>query len=294
MYQIAIPVDATSSSKPREEVTPEQLTSKHAVTSFSPLTNDKVLLTISSLTSPNALSILDLSSSTNERLTPLASLTPDLRKEFGLDAGSEFTFTGAQGKEVHGWVILPPVYDKTQKYPLAFLVHGGPQGAWNDAWSTRWNPNVFAAAGYITVAINPTGSTGYGQDFCDAIKNNWGGRPFQDLVAGLEYVKKSFPIDEKRMAALGASYGGYMMNWIQVRSILESVSSLLTETLQGHNDVTKFAALVCHDGGASRLDSAVLAIIADKVAFQYSRLRPHSLLPTSSTSPSESLEGYRG
>lgn len=221
LYQIPIPVDATSSSKPRDGVTPEQLTSKHSVTSFSPLSNDKVLLTINSLTSPNTLSVLDLSA-TKDRLTPLASLTPDLKEKYGLDSGSEFTFAGAEGKEVHGWAVLPPDYDESRTYPLAFLVHGGPQGAWNDSWSTRWNPNAFAAAGYITIAINPTGSTGYGQEFCDAIKNHWGGRPFQDLVAGLEYVKKRFPIDEKRMAALGASYGGYMTNWIQVGAYLRS------------------------------------------------------------------------
>lgn len=91
----------------------------------------------------------------------------------------------------------------------------GPQGAWTSSWSTRWNPAVFAAQGYVVVAINPTGSTGYGQDFTDAINRDWGGKPFKDLVAGLDFVKRAYSemIDEERMAMLGASYGGYMCNW---------------------------------------------------------------------------------
>lgn len=112
------------------------------------------------------------------------------------------------------------------------VVHGGPQGAWEDAWSTRWNPAVFAEQGYVVIAPNPTGSTGYGQDFTDAIRGQWGGLPYQDLVKGFEYIKGNLKyVDTDRAVALGASYGGYMMNWIQ-----------------GHELGRQFKALVTHDG----------------------------------------------
>lgn len=138
----------------------------------------------------------------------------------------EFWFEGST-RQVMGWVINPGI----KKAPLAFLIHGGPQGAWTDSWSTRWNPGLIALQGYFVVAINPTGSTGYGQDFTDDIQYNWGGKPYKDLVAGYHAVLEQYSewIDPERTAALGGSYGGYMINWIQ-----------------GHNP--GFKALVCHDG----------------------------------------------
>ncbi len=126
--------------------------------------------------------------------------------------------------------IRPPGFDKSKKYPLKFLIHGGPQGAWGDDWSYRWNPELFAANGYVMVMINFHGSTGYGQKFIDAINGNWGGAPFDDLMLGLDYAEKEYPfIDKGRECALGASYGGYMINWIE-----------------GHTD--RFKCLVSHDG----------------------------------------------
>lgn len=134
--------------------------------------------------------------------------------------------------EVHAWVVRPSNFHPSNKYPLAFLVHGGPQGAWLDSWSTRWNPAVFAEQGYVVVCPNPTGSTGYGQDFVDAIQGQWGGLPYEDLVLGFNYIEKNMSyVDTERAVALGASYGGYMMNWIQ-----------------GHDLGRKFRALVTHDG----------------------------------------------
>ena len=117
-----------------------------------------------------------------------------------------------------------------KKYPLKFLIHGGPQGAWGNNWSYRWNPELFAANGYVVVMINPRGSTGYGQAFTDAVSGDWGGKPYEDLMKGLDYVEKTYPfIDKTREAALGASYGGYMANWIL-----------------GHTD--RFKCIVSHDG----------------------------------------------
>ena len=116
-------------------------------------------------------------------------------------------------KEVHSWVIRPSNFDSSKKYPVAYLIHGGPQGAWGDSWSTRWNPAVFAEQGFVVVSPNITGSTGYGQAFTDAINKNWGGDPLGDIENAFEWVGKHLPeADNDRAVALGASYGGYMMN----------------------------------------------------------------------------------
>jgi len=154
-----------------------------------------------------------------------------------------FTFKGANNEEVQGFMVKPPGFDPNKKYPLKFLIHGGPQGAWGNSWSYRWNPELFASPaasggstesrptndGYVVVMINFHGSTGYGQKFCDSISGDWGGKPYVDLMKGLDYVEKTYPfIDKNREGALGASYGGYMANW-----------------LLGHTD--RFKCIVSHD-----------------------------------------------
>ncbi len=142
----------------------------------------------------------------------------------------EFWFKGARDEKVHGWLLKPVGIQEGRKYPLAFLVHGGPQGSWDDHFHYRWNPQAYAGAGYVTVTIDFHGSTGYGQAFTDAIRGDWGGKPFEDLMKGLDYVIATYPfVDPDRMGALGASYGGYMVNW-----------------LAGHTD--RFKCLVSHDG----------------------------------------------
>jgi dipeptidyl aminopeptidase/acylaminoacyl peptidase len=141
-----------------------------------------------------------------------------------------FWFPGADGDRVQGFLVKPPNFDPTKKYPMKFLIHGGPEGAWGDDWSYRWNPELFAANGYVVVMINFHGSTGYGQKFIDAINGDWGGAPFEDLMKGLDYAEKTYPfIDKDRECALGASYGGYMANWIL-----------------GHTN--RFKCIVTHDG----------------------------------------------
>ncbi len=141
-----------------------------------------------------------------------------------------FWFTGAEKTRVEGFLLKPPNFDPHKKYPVKFLIHGGPQGAWHDTWSYRWNPELFAADGYVVVMINPRGSTGYGQKFIDQINGDWGGRPYVDLMRGMDYVERTYPfVDKDRECALGASYGGYMVNWIL-----------------GHS--TRFKCLVSHDG----------------------------------------------
>ncbi|KAL1843736.1 hypothetical protein VTJ49DRAFT_117 [Mycothermus thermophilus] len=172
----------------------------------------------------------------------LISSTSKEGKSFGLSRSQvdSIWFSGAGDYDVHAWVVRPSTFskDSKKKYPLAMLIHGGPQGAWNDSWSTRWNPAVFAEQGYVVVCPNPTGSTGYGQDFEDAITGNWGGRPYQDLVRCFEWIEQNMPeVDTDRAVALGASYGGFMINWIQ-----------------GQPLGRKFKALVCHDGVFSTLN----------------------------------------
>jgi dipeptidyl aminopeptidase/acylaminoacyl peptidase len=130
-------------------------------------------------------------------------------------------------KEVHSWVLRPSNFDDSKKYPVAYLIHGGPQGAWGDSWSTRWNPAVFAEQGFVVVSPNITGSTGYGQAFTDAINKNWGGDPLGDIENAFEWVGKHLPeADNDRAVALGASYGGYMMNCkTYASSILQSYTN---------------------------------------------------------------------
>ncbi|MCC2973347.1 S9 family peptidase [Massilia sp. IC2-476] len=127
----------------------------------------------------------------------------------------QFSFKGANGDTVYGHVMKPWNAEPGKKYPVAFLVHGGPQGSFGNGWSYRWNPQVYAGAGYATVFIDFHGSTGYGQKFTDSISGDWGGKPLEDLKKGLDAAVKKFPwLDRERSCALGASYGGYMMNWI--------------------------------------------------------------------------------
>jgi dipeptidyl aminopeptidase/acylaminoacyl peptidase len=141
-----------------------------------------------------------------------------------------FWFTAADGTKLEGFLIRPPGFDPNKKYPVKFLIHGGPQGNWGDDWSYRWNAELFAANGYVVVMINFRGSTGYGQQFVDAINGDWGGKPFTDLMEGLDYAEQHYPfIDKDRECALGASYGGYMANWVL-----------------GHTN--RFKCIVSHDG----------------------------------------------
>jgi dipeptidyl aminopeptidase/acylaminoacyl peptidase len=141
-----------------------------------------------------------------------------------------FWFTGAFGDKVQGFLVKPPNFDAAKKYPLKFIIHGGPESPMGDMWSYRWNAELFAASGYVVIMINFHGSPGYGQRFIDEINGDWGGAPFEDLMKGLDYAEKTYPfIDKDRECALGASYGGYMANWVL-----------------GHTD--RFKCIVSHDG----------------------------------------------
>ena len=132
------------------------------------------------------------------------------------------------GFQMQMWILKPPGFDPKKKWPVVYLVHGGPQGAWEDGWSFRWNPQLWAAQGYVAVMPNPRGSTSFGQEFCDQISGDWGGKCYRDLVAGLEYVKAQPYVDTSRMASAGASFGGYMQNWFAVNEIAKEFKCLVT------------------------------------------------------------------
>ncbi|QQQ17304.1 S9 family peptidase [Brevundimonas vitis] len=144
----------------------------------------------------------------------LTEVNPELaQRAFG--EAEQFTFAGWNGETVHGYVIKPANYVEGQTYPVAFLIHGGPQGSFGNSWSFRWNPQSYAGAGYAVVMIDFHGSVGYGQAFTDAISQHWGDRPLEDLQKGWAHAQEAYPfLDGDRACALGASYGGYMINWI--------------------------------------------------------------------------------
>jgi dipeptidyl aminopeptidase/acylaminoacyl peptidase len=161
---------------------------------------------------------------------PLTKLNRALIAQLDLADLEHYWFHGAGGVRVEGFLIRPPAFDAEKKYPVKFLIHGGPEGAWGDGWSYRWNAELLAADGYAVVMVNPRGSTGYGQAFVDGVNNDWGGRPYIDLMRGLDAAELRFPfLDKGRECALGASYGGFMANWIL-----------------GHTE--RFRCIVSHDG----------------------------------------------
>ena len=168
-------------------------------------------------------------SSSGGSAVPLTHLNDDLLNRYQLTTLEDFFVAAPDGAQIQSFVVKPPNFDPAKKYPALMLIHGGPEGEWGESWTYRWNAQVFAAAGYVVVMPNPRGSIGYGQKFTEDIKMDWGGKPYDDLMLSADYVAKLPYVDPDRMAAAGASYGGYMINWIL-----------------GHTN--RFKALVSHDG----------------------------------------------
>lgn len=191
------------------------------------------LVQISDIATPPDLYTLDLATGKPVRLS---RHNEAFAAELGLNRVEDFAVPGAKGKDgkaptVHSWILKPVGYDPAKKYPVAFIIHGGPQGAWNDSWHFRWNAQAWAGRGYLTVLPNPRGSEGWGQKFCDEISGDWNGLVMKDLMNVLDGVLKNYPnADPRRVVAAGGSYGGYATNW-----------------LAGHG-ADRFAAFVTHAG----------------------------------------------
>jgi len=159
----------------------------------------------------------------------LTHLNDAVLSRYQMTPMEEFSVEGSGGTRVQSFVVKPPNFDATRKYPVMLLIHGGPQGAFGELWHYRWNAQVFAGAGYVVVTPNPRGSTGYGQRFTDEVSGDWGGKAYEDLMAVADHVAKLSYVDPERMVAAGGSYGGYMVNWIQ-----------------GHTN--RFKAFISHSG----------------------------------------------
>ncbi|KAI4523986.1 alpha/beta-hydrolase [Schizophyllum commune Loenen D] len=236
--------------KPRN---PVALTSSGAASGIQALPGGRILFSRSSFTSPNDVFVIsDGTSSVDAPVaTQITSFTfADLADKY-LAEGEEFWVKGALDRDVQGWIFKPKGFRKGEEkaWPVVLLIHGGPEDAWKDQWSTRWNPNVFVNQGYVVVMINPTGSSTFGQDFASGIKNDWGGKPFVDLKNGWDYIMAKYPeIDPDRAVAAGASWGGFAVNYIQ-----------------GHPELGfKFKAMFCHDGV---FDIAYLGHSTDELFF---------------------------
>ena len=176
---------------------------------------------------PRELFSLDLKSGALKQIT---HFNGKLLSGLEMNPVEEFWFKGAAGDKIHGLLLKPPFFDISKKYPLVMLIHGGPQGAWHDHFHFRWNAQMFASPGYVVAMINFHGSTGYGQAFTDSISGDWGGKPYKDIISGLDHLLSTYDfIDGKMIGAAGASYGGYMINWIE-----------------GHSD--RFSCLISHAG----------------------------------------------
>ena len=197
----------------REGGRPKELISQGANDEVSVSHNGATLVfTHTTLTLPAEVFAAD---SNGENLRQITHQNAALLAQLDLPAAEPLWFAGAEGTQVEGLLLRPPDFDASKKYPLLVLIHGGPQGEWDDAWGYRWNPQVMAAPGYVALMINPRGSFGYGAKFTQEISKDWGGKVYADLLNGVDAAIAKYPfIDSTRVCAAGGSYGGYMVDWI--------------------------------------------------------------------------------
>jgi dipeptidyl aminopeptidase/acylaminoacyl peptidase len=204
----------------------ETLVGPGTVAGFAPL-GDGVVFERNTLTSPTE--VYYLAPGADEKA--LTSINAAKVAAVRMGEPEQFSFKGWNNETVYGYIVKPVDFDAAKKYPVAFMIHGGPQGSFGNDFHYRWNPQAYAGAGYAAVMVDFHGSTGYGQAFCDAIRGDWGGKPLEDLKKGLAAALLKYPwMDGTRVGALGASYGGYMINWI------------------AGNWSDRFKCLIAHDG----------------------------------------------
>ena len=188
--------------------------------------NNMIYFRRQSMVRPPDLYSLNLQDNAVKKIT---DMNPDFA-QVAMHKPEEFRFKASDGQEVMGFILKPYGYKSGEKYPLIYLIHGGPQGEWSDDFHQRWNTQLFAGMGYAVAAVNFRGSSGFGQRFTDGVSQNWGGRPYEDLMEGIDYIISNYNyVDGKNMSCVGASYGGYMVNWIM-----------------GHTD--RFKSAVCLSG----------------------------------------------
>lgn len=201
----------------------------HGASSSITATHDgkSVIFTNNTLQRPDEIFRVNLA---DGKVSQVTHMNDELFAQIDIPTPESVTYAGDGGTKVQAWLLKPPQFDSSKKYPLVFMVHGGPQSAWTDDWHYRWNLSLWAAQGYVIFAPNPRGSTGFGQKFTDEISGDWGGKVFRDLVKGIEYAEALSYVDSTRKAAAGASFGGYMVNFFQ-------------GNLPG-----RFKTLICHDG----------------------------------------------
>lgn len=226
-----VPVDAAADYKPRN------ITNEGLPAGMQVLANGQVLISDSKIWSSR--DIYTVNSEGNvTNVYFQANLVDEELAGLGPEDVSEFYFSSNSTEiDLQSWIIYPANFSADKTYPLAFLVHGGPQGAFYNSWSTRWNYKVWADQGYVVIAPNPTASTGWGQNLTDAVAAHWGDYPYWDLVYAWDYVNENLPyVDTSRGISAGASFGGYMNNWFQ-----------------GHEMGRRFKALVTHDGVTNSL-----------------------------------------
>jgi dipeptidyl aminopeptidase/acylaminoacyl peptidase len=189
---------------------PKRIAEGGAIASAQPA-DGFVVFAKSTLTAPPEIFRVSADGSATKQLT---NLNAPWLKDVAFTTPESLTVAGAGGVPIQYWLIKPPDFDPSKKYPVVFLIHGGPQGVWADAWSNRWNPSLWAAQGWVIAAPNPRGSTTFGQKFVDEISGDWGGKVMTDLNAVFDAVSKMPFTDASRMGIAGASYGGYAVNWI--------------------------------------------------------------------------------
>jgi dipeptidyl aminopeptidase/acylaminoacyl peptidase len=224
-----VPLDAGA------DFTPSNITGSGSVVAFYVLPDENLLVSDTKVWSSRDAYIVSPEGEVTSELFKAYEVDAEL-EGLGPDIFREFYYPG-NWTDIHALMVLPEGFDESQTYPLAYIIHGGPQSANANSWSTRWNFKVWADQGYVVVAPNPTGSIGFGQELTDMIQNNWGSYPYDDIVKGHDYIVANFPfIDTENGIEAGASYGGYMTNWIQ-----------------GHDLGRKFKALVTHDGSTNTL-----------------------------------------
>ncbi|KAJ2617117.1 dipeptidylpeptidase [Coemansia sp. RSA 1804] len=222
VYSVA--VDAEEKKRQKRQ----RLTLRGSASGVRAAGSDRLVLMHSDQDKCNDIHVLDVGTQTLRRLT---DVNEHRLENVYLGPAEDFWFEGARGDKVHGWLVKPVGFEASRKYPLAYIVHGGPQQHNAHAFSyAQWNPNMYASAGFVTALVNFHGSSGYGQNFTDSIAQQWGGLPFDDLMRGLDHLLGASQfVDPARIVALGASYGGYMVNWLNART-------------------DRFCALVSHDG----------------------------------------------